>query len=148
MELLARREHSCQELTAKLVRKGWSESIAQEVVQALANEHMVSDERFAESLLQTRRQRGYGPVRIQHELSQKGVADSIIESIMEPTLDQGLDPISPNWMNEIRNVKEKKFGKEEPKDIKERARQARFLQHRGFTFDQIRQVLNNNSNEY
>ena len=144
MELLARREHSCQELMAKLVSKGWSESIAQEVVQALADEHMVSDERFAESLLQTRRQRGYGPVRIQHELSQKGVADSIIESIM----DQGLDPVSPNWMNEIRNVKEKKFGKEEPKDIKERARQARFLQHRGFTFDQIRQVLNNNSNEY
>ncbi len=147
MELLARREHSCQELTAKLVRKGWPESIARDVVQTMANERLVSDERFAESLLQTRRQRGYGPVRIQYELSQKGVADSIIESVLESVLDRGLDPVSPNWMNEIRNVKEKKFGKEEPKDIKERARQARFLQYRGFTFDQIQQVLNNNTND-
>lgn len=143
MDLLARREHSCQELTAKLVRKGWPESIAWDVVQTMANERLVSDERFAESLFQTRRRCGYGPVRIQYELSQKGVAKSIIESI----LDQGLDPVSPNWMNEIRNVKEKKFGKDEPKDIKERARQARFLQYRGFTFDQIQQVLNNNTND-
>jgi regulatory protein len=38
-------------------------------------------------------------------------------------------------------VRRKRFGDEPPQDYKERARQSRFLQYRGFTSDQIRQVL-------
>lgn len=134
MDFLARREHSRHELLLKLVDRGWPESTALQVVEQLTVDRLLSDERFAESLMRVRRQRGYGPVRIRHELTQKGVSDEII--------DQWLDPISREWLADVKAVKEKKFGQGEPKDLKERARQARFLQHRGFTFDQIQQVLN------
>jgi regulatory protein len=38
-------------------------------------------------------------------------------------------------------VRHKRFGSELPEDFKERARQARFLQYRGFTTDQINHAL-------
>ncbi|MDH5648399.1 MAG: recombination regulator RecX [Gammaproteobacteria bacterium] len=136
MDLLARREHSCWELKTKLINKGWHEQTAEQVVTQLAAERLVSDHRFAENLVQARRQRGHGPVRIRKELSDKGVADDII--------DKWLDPRDQDWLDHVRSVREKKFGKEEPGDFKERARQARFLQYRGYTFEQIQRALNNN----
>ena len=134
MNMLARREHGHQELYAKLLRKGCADSIAAETVNKLASERLVSDDRFMETLIQTRRNRGYGPLRIQKELQEKGV--------MPEDIARSLDLNSPEWFDDIRRVRLKKFGSRVPKSYSERARQARFLQYRGFTYDQIQQVLN------
>lgn len=94
---------------------------------------MVSDERFMESLIRARRNRGYGPLRIQKELQEKGVAPEAIAN--------WLDATSREWIEDIRRVQQKKFGARLPKSYAERARQARFLQYRGFTYDQIQQLF-------
>jgi regulatory protein len=39
-------------------------------------------------------------------------------------------------------VRRRKFGSSPPQSLAERAKQARFLQYRGFTSDQIRAALN------
>ncbi len=72
--MLARREHSGKELQAKLRAKGYPEELTGEVVAALTREGLASDERFAEALVNVRRARGYGPLRIRHELEQRCVS--------------------------------------------------------------------------
>jgi len=67
-------------------------------------------------------------------LQEKGIAEEAIE--------RWLDTGSAEWLNEIRRVHRQKFGGRAPKSLSERAKQARFLQYRGFTFDQIQQALN------
>ena len=132
--MLARREHSRRELHDKLLKKGCTQEIAAETVQRLEQERLVSDERFMESLIRARRNRGYGPLRIQKELQDKGVTAEAIE--------RWLDVSGSEWLEDIRRVQRKKFGARLPKSYPERARQARFLQYRGFTYDQIQKVLN------
>ena len=131
--MLARREHSGEELKTKLCAKGYPQKVAGEVVAALAREGLVSDDRFAEALLDVRKARGYGPLRIRHELEQRGVSAELI--------DHWLDPADSGWIEQIRRIREKKFGRQQPSDFAERARQARFLQQRGYTYDQIRRAL-------
>ncbi len=133
MQYLARREHSRSELHDKLMKKGCAEAIATETVKRLEQERFVSDDRFMESLIQARRNRGYGPLRIQKELQEKGVTAEAIE--------RWLDVSGREWLEDIRRVQRKKFGARPPKSYPERARQARFLQYRGFTYDQIQKVL-------
>jgi regulatory protein len=133
MQWLARREHSRRELQDKLSKKGCDAALAAEVVNKLESERLVSDDRFMESLIRARRNRGYGPLRIQKELREKGVAPEAIAN--------WLDVTSREWVEDIRRVQRKKFGGRIPRSYAERARQARFLQYRGFTYDQIQQLL-------
>jgi regulatory protein len=116
-----------------MLKKGCAEAIAAEVVRQLETERLLSDDRFMESLIRARRNRGYGPLRIQKELQEKGVAPEAIAN--------WLDATSRDWIDDIRRVQRKKFGARLPKNYTERARQARFLQYRGFTYDQIQQLL-------
>ncbi len=132
--MLARREHGRKEIHNKLLKKGCDESIAAEAVKRLEQERLVSDDRFMESLIQARRSRGYGPLRIQKELQDKGVTAEAIE--------RWLDVSGREWLEDVRRVQRKKFGARPPKSFTERARQARFLQYRGFTYEQIQKVLN------
>ncbi len=132
--MLARREHSSAELQTKLYARGYPEGVVEVTVAALEREGLVSDARFTEALLTARRARGYGPVRIRYELEQKGVCGELI--------DRCLDDADAGWIEQVRRVREKKFGRQQPGDFAERARQMRFLQQRGYTHDQIRRALN------
>jgi regulatory protein len=120
-------------LLGKLQERGCDETIATRVVAALDAEGLVSDERFIETLLHARRTRGYGPLYIRRELEEKGIDRSVIE--------RWLDPRSRDWLDDLRRVKKKKFGGRQPASLAERARQTRFLQSRGFTHEQIREIL-------
>ena len=133
MDYLARREHGCEELKGKLIKKECPPAIAAEVVTKLAADNLVSDDRFTENFINSKRNRGQGPVRIHQQLREKGINDDLI--------DAWLDPREPRWLEIMREVRSKKFGSNLPRGYKERARQARFLQYRGFTTDQIFRVL-------
>jgi regulatory protein len=130
---LARREHSCRELSAKLLSKGYEQTLVSETVAALQAQRLLSDERFTEALIRARRARGFGPVRIQRELQEKGIVDELIGD--------KLDFSSQAWLEELDRVRRKKFGGVLPRSIAERAKQTRFLQYRGFTLEQIQRIL-------
>ena len=108
--------------------------MAVQVAAGLEAERLLSDDRFVEMLIRARRRRGYGPVRIRGELREKGVADDVIA--------RWLDVGSHDWTEEVKRVRRQKYGAGMPTTMNERAKQARFLQYRGFTFDQIQQALN------
>ena len=83
LSLLARREHSARELHFKLIARGCAESDVDAVLAALRIERLLSDERFAEAYVASRRERGYGPVRIEAELRERGVADEVIATHLD-----------------------------------------------------------------
>lgn len=91
----------------------------------------LSDERFAEQVSHAR-QRKFGSQRIANELRQKGVADDVIANAIESAKTNDLDNARAIW--------QKKYG-QAPKDKNEWAKQARFLQGRGFGFDIIKRVI-------
>jgi regulatory protein len=93
-----------------------------------------SDTRYAETYSRQRAQRGYGPNRIVQELKQRGIDDASARLALEP--------MDAEWNALIERVWRKRFGSVLPADATERARQARYLQYRGFTAEQIRGLLN------
>jgi regulatory protein len=103
------------------------------VVGRLEAQRLLSEDRFIESFVQARRSRGYGPLRIREELRGKGVDEGSIE--------RWVDVNNRDWLEDLRQVRRKKFGARMPVSFSERAKQARFLQYRGFTTEQIQQVL-------
>jgi regulatory protein len=133
MDLLARREHSASELTRKLLARGFDEPAVATVLQVLSAEGLQSDARFAETFVYSRIQRGSGPAKIRAELRERGVADVLIGDCMESSAGE--------WLERLREVRAKKFGPDLPADYRERGRQTRFLQQRGFTMEQIARVL-------
>jgi regulatory protein len=139
MNLLARREHSCHELTRKLAARGFDEVVVAEVVGRLSGENLVSDERFAEALYRSRIERGYGPARIAAELRDRGVDPGLVE--------QWVDFADTDWLTRGRAVLSRKFGAGVPGDARERARQMRFLHARGFTQAQIRRLVSDDELE-
>ena len=130
IRLLARREHSTQELRHKLIHKGHPAEDVESCLAALQAERLLSDARFAEAYARMRSERGYGPQRIRAELGERGVEDSLIE--------HGLGAVELDWCELAVQVRLKRFGGEYPAEFKERAKQMRFLQYRGFEHSQIR----------
>jgi len=134
IKLLASREHSRLQLQRKLGERGFSAGTVAEVLAQLAAEGLQSDERFAESFVRSRIERGHGPIRIAAELREHGVDEALISDY--------LDFSDPLWQQRMEEVRSRRFGRRVPDDYQTRAKQARFLQYRGFTSDQIRRMLN------
>jgi len=131
--VLARREHSYVELQRKLAAKGFSDTDIEVQLTRLSEERLQDDKRFAESYINHRAGHGYGPVKIRVELNRRGV-DDMLASVSFEELDI-------DWGERILAVWQKKFSAAAT-DFAEHAKQARFLQYRGFTSDQIARVLN------
>ncbi len=133
LDLLARREHAVLEMRHKLCRKGYDEEQVDVVLAKLASEGLISDERFTASFVSMHVECGAGPLRIRAALKQRGVSDELIAD--------ALDAHAADWRDLVRAAWQKRFAGHYPQDHKERARQARFLQQRGFTMDQIGTLL-------
>ncbi|MGD8177057.1 regulatory protein RecX [Marinimicrobium sp. ARAG 43.8] len=136
MNLLARREHSRAELHEKLSRRFSDTAMAEqlnEVLERLKEQSLQSDERFAEAFVRSRESQGKGPMRIMQELRFKGVDDSLIDAC--------LDDRDERWWALAREVRVKRFGDQPVLSPKDKAKQARFLQYRGFSPEQARDAI-------
>jgi regulatory protein len=133
MDYLARREHGVLELSGKLITRGFDAEPVEAVVSDLIADGLLSDSRFAEAFVHSRFQKGSGPQKIHAELRQRGIDDDLISA--------SLESVSEQWLQRVREVREKKYGPQLPQDFRERNRQMRFLQQRGFTSGQIYAVF-------
>ena len=129
VRLLARREHTRAELARKLAPHGTPDEI-DTVLNDLAQNGLQSDARFAESYLRSQAGR-FGAARLRQTLRQKGVDP---ELVAEQVVDL------PDELVRARGVWSRKFDAP-PAGAQEWARQARFLQGRGFSVEIIRKVL-------
>jgi len=133
MDYLARREHSRDELLRKMEKFGFETNVSLDAIEQLQKDGLQSDRRFVEAFLQSRISQGKGPTRIRADLSQRGIRDAMIQEVLLET-DQ-------DWFALARETRRKKFGADVPAEFKDKARQMRFLQYRGFEPGQIQAAV-------
>ena len=129
LRLLARREHSRRELARKLASHAQSNEALEALLDALAARKQLSDERFAEQRAHMLA-RKYGSARIRNDLRAKGITEEAA-ALAAP----GGDDLVRAAAILRRRYREPAASREE------RAKRARFLQGRGFSYDVIRRVL-------
>ena len=146
LEYLGKREYSYAELSQKLKSyalkdgleedESFDESSANEQVTEILDDFKtrgwLSDERFTEQIVHARSHK-FGSAKIANELREKGVSQELIETAIEQVKENELDNAKEIWRKKFKAI---------PASRDEWARQARFLQSRGFGFDVIKKVLN------
>ena len=131
IRLLARREHSRAELARKLAALGTSEEI-DAVLDQLERSGLLSDARTAAAYVRGHAMR-FGSAKLNHSLRAKGISSELIEaSLSQDGIDDEPVRAAAVWR--------RKFA-DRPRDAREWARQARFLQSRGFSTEVIRKLL-------
>jgi regulatory protein len=127
---LAMREHSRHELYTKLMGKEFSENVnLDKILDDLEKSDYLSDKRFTGSFIRYRVSRGQGKIKIINELKQRGVNAAMIDDAMDKS---GVD-----WFVLASQIRERRFGENIPVDYKEKTKQMRFLQGRGFNSEMI-----------
>jgi len=129
LRLLSRRDHSRQELARKLAPAAPGDIEA--LLDELQARGWLSDQRVAEQRLRAAAGR-FGSRRVARELTERGVAPEVVARASRRARETELASARAAWL--------KRFGKPAG-SLRERARQARFLEQRGFDYEVIRQVL-------
>lgn len=130
LRLLTRREHAVAELRKKLLEKTEYPELIPDIIQELIQRKYLDDSRFAESYSRMLANKGYGLLRIKRALKEKGILES--------------NNISHANIKEVYNKKFKNGGSS---DLREKAKQIRYLQYRGFSFEEIKKVINHEDDE-
>jgi regulatory protein len=136
MNLLARREHSFQELLQKLGEKFpdfSKDEILTPVLQRLQDENLQSDARFAEAYVRYRSTRGFGPQKIAAELYSRKLEAGLLNSVLYEN--------GPDWSLVCAEVLGKKFRIKANAAEAERMYWQRFLLQRGFDQEDIKQAI-------
>lgn len=131
LRYLSAREHSRLELARKLARHAQEGDDLDQLLDWLVTQKFLSDERFAESLVNRRASR-YGSSRILSELQSHGLDDATVSTLKVSLLEGENERAMEVW--------QKKFGTK-PGSHEERAKQMRFLQQRGFSNSAIQFVI-------
>ncbi len=131
MRFLARREHSRAELRRKLAPKLAEGDDLDQLLDDLTSRGWLSDARFAEQVARAKARR-FGPLKLAHYLKGRGLdGDTIAAGLAAAGID-GTPSIETVWRG--------KYGAP-PEGERERARQVRFLQQRGFAMGEAVRFL-------
>jgi regulatory protein len=132
---LSRREYSRSELRARLIVSLRETPVTTEMIDEaldfMAKNRWQSDERFVQQTVKVKGAK-FGLSRVKHELNQHHLPAEIVA--------EQLDSLAQTEVSRAREVWQRKFG-QPPVDMKERAKQVRFMASRGFSFDVIKKAM-------
>ncbi len=131
--MLSRREHSQKECLDKLLLKGFAEDEIWEVLNQFVVKDIQSDARFVYHFIRHSMQKGQGWFRIKQGLK--------VHNIEPFLVDEALAELEPDWFEIAYQVKLKRFGEVLAVDIKDKQKQMRFLQYRGFSMEEIEHAI-------
>lgn len=136
-KFLSYRPRSEAEVRTKLSQLGFPQKIIDTTLEKLRSLNLLNDEIFARGWALGRAEdRGFGPLRIERELRQKGVAKSLISQIVQETFGQ------EGGGERARALLERRFRGKDLGDRKVMRRALAFLQRRGYRDSVIAEVLN------
>jgi regulatory protein len=131
LEYLGKREYSAYELANKLKTYTGEADDIPALISEFKERGWLSDVRFTEQLVRVRKVK-FGSVKIANELREKGISDELIAEAVSDVEEHELENATEVWR--------KKYN-QPANDRNEWAKQARFLQNRGFSFDTIQAAL-------
>lgn len=127
MRLLARREHTRAELRRKLLARAQEGEDVEGLLDELTRRGWLSDARFAEQAARAKAKR-FGPLKLAHYLKSRGVDDAAIADGLRGAGADGVASVEAVWRTRFHAP---------PADEREKLRQVRFLQGRGFAIDDV-----------
>ena len=131
MDFLARREHTAKEILFKLKNRVESVELLKAEINKLEEEGLIDNKRFAEQYIYSRSLRGYGPLRIEQELKQRGVNEDVSHPLMNDI----------DWTAFAIEVLKKKTAGIFPDETKQILKIKKFMNYRGFNFNQIEEAF-------
>ena len=134
MDYLSRREHSRYELYKKISTHNFDKDLINQELDLLIRDGLLSDERFVEAFIHSRKKNGKGPLKISAELQQRGADESLINKYIE-------EIENSEWLASAKQVVEKKLGNNQQLDYDNQLKMMKFLNNRGFTIDQVKLTI-------
>jgi len=128
LRLLTRREHSRAELARKLAPHAESPQALEAVLDELAQRKQLSDERYAETRAHSL-SRKYGAAKVRQDLKAHGVAEAVIDRVS-----------TEGDLEKAKAILARKY-REPATTREEKAKRARFLQSRGFSYELVARLL-------
>src|SRR5690242_8050867 len=128
LRTLVRRDHSRAELARKLAPYAESASALEALLDELNARKQLSDERYAEARASWL-SRKYGAAKIRQDLKAHGIADALVARVS-----------AEGELERARTILARKY-REPARTREEKAKRARFLQGRGFSFDVVQRLL-------
>jgi regulatory protein len=136
LHYLGYRPRSEAEIRSYLLRRGYPPAVSDRVLEKLRSLNYVDDGSFARNWALAKAQsRGYGPRRIEQELTTKGIVPSVIRQVIQETLDHC------DEKTQAKKLLAKRFHSADFRDLKTLRRAAVFLQRRGYSSEVISDLL-------
>lgn len=135
-KFLSYRPRSEAEVRAKLNQLGFPRKSIDTALERLCSLKLLDDESFARGWARGRAEgRGYGPLRIERELRQKGIGRSVAREVVREAFG------GEEGKEKARALLEKRFRGKDLSDRKILSRAIAFLQRRGYPGSVIAEVL-------
>lgn len=131
LDILSRREHSVAQLKSKIRKFQDDAKQIEDLVNKLIDMNLLSDKRFAESLIKSKSEIGYGPNYIEQLLQKNSISKN----------DYDLYSLNIDWHAICKNVAEKKIGNKKL-NYEDKQKILRFLSYRGFSYEIIMESTN------
>jgi regulatory protein len=136
LKFLAARARSEAEVRAKLAQAGFSAKIVDTALGKLRSLKLLDDRVFAGNFARSRiDNRGYGPLRLERELRQKGVAGALVRRVLDESFGKR------EGQERARELLAKRFRGKNLGDAKNLRRAISFLQRRGYRDTTIAEIL-------
>ncbi|MBK5200855.1 MAG: regulatory protein RecX [Spirochaetaceae bacterium] len=136
IDLLSRREHSSFELTNKLKQRKFSQSEIDQTLTYLKKKNFLNDTRFTEFFILSRlRKKPEGMAMIVQRLLQKGISYSISQEIYSNIVDDEMQ----------KDIIQKAYEKTRLKYSDNQEKLINYLLRIGFTYSDIKRVIDDNS---
>lgn len=133
VSLLAKKNYSSGDMHRQLARLIEKMDDVEHVLRRLTDNRYLNDMQLISCLFDKYIKKFHGPTRIKQELRQKGFPRALIE--------QEIKHSDVDWYELAKEARVRKFGDALPTDPKEKNKQIRYLQYKGYAMDTIFEAL-------
>jgi len=139
-KLLSGRDHGAEELKRKLIKKGFSPDMCEQVISEFREKDLLNDRTYASKFAHDKYElKQWGPKKIKSALFKKGVPKDVISDVISE-LKQNIDPV--DTCVELA-LKRRRHFLREPDSFKRSQKIFRYLAGKGYSSDKIKKALPN-----
>ncbi|MDE6029977.1 MAG: RecX family transcriptional regulator [Clostridiales bacterium] len=121
-----------KEIYKYLLDKGYDKAVIMQTIDKLVSYHYIDDYLYAQTYIRSKSKK-YGSFRISAELKQKGIAQSVVDELLDDAPEDNITDIALKYIKSHKSADKQKL--------------KRFLAGRGFSWDSINSAVAELANE-